>query len=201
MKTKGQIADWWKDKYIDNETFEIVDGSVTEFSVERHEWVIVDLDAPACWACGKRCWIDEGDHTLKEIWNKYSLGLQRCHITSRQFGGTDEEKNQFLMCDSCHFESPDTRKRKTFFQWVLYQRRENSFDKQLLRGLEVAAEIKGYDFSKLVIEYQKRNNDGVLELLKKAYNDSALHGWSFSLLSICCNLIDEMEESISDVKR
>ena len=57
-----------------------------------------------CWCCGK---------TGKSV-----NSFQRCHILGKQFGGSNELSNLFLMCEPCHTESPDLNNPKYFYKFV-----------------------------------------------------------------------------------
>lgn len=53
----------------------------------------------SCWACGD------------------GFDLQRCHIVSRQNGGSDEPDNLAILCRPCHAKSEHFN-RETFFRWL-----------------------------------------------------------------------------------
>ena len=53
-----------------------------------------------CYACGR------------------SGGIEVCHIIPHSLGGEYKEENLFLLCNTCHKESPDVRDPKYFFEWV-----------------------------------------------------------------------------------
>ena len=106
MPTKAQIADYWKDKTLPN-------GYP----------VIVDWYEPSCWACHDyQCPEEEGElieqGAFNTLWNHPTYNLERCHIHPKALGGSNDVSNLFLMCPTCHKDSPDTTNRELFFEWV-----------------------------------------------------------------------------------
>lgn len=127
------IFDYWRDKFITESGEVILDDHgryddaipVVEYPTE-----------PCCWACGRMVEglekyktynkiVADGDKTR----NLYGFArtrkmLNRCHIVPHAMGGADQDPaNLFLMCETCHEESPDTANPKNFLAWV-YKRRK-----------------------------------------------------------------------------
>lgn len=107
MPSKAKIARYWLDKKLPN-----------------GDLVIEDWLEPCCWACG--IWeYDENEEKLIEeenftdTWNYNANYLERCHIIPRALGGRNSEDNLFLMCKTCHEDSPDTTHKELFFDWVM----------------------------------------------------------------------------------
>jgi len=133
------IVQYWKDKGITS------NGKVVSAGTENSELVVEDWGEPMCWGCSKPIISDvekrkQGeltDEDVKDIWSakKISSKLNRCHITAKSLGGSDEAYNLFLMCHECHFLSPDTINREAFFRWV-YKRRRSK-----IMGVENPEEI------------------------------------------------------------
>lgn len=141
------IYEYWKDKGI-TETGEISDtGGIP---------VVENPYIPSCWACGKPVhkksvldW-DKYDKEIEELWTdkKVNSVLQRCHILAKQFGGSDEPENLFLLCEDCHEKSPDTQNRNAFFRWVYRRRGETTHGvdwKRLMGDMESEIRDRGYD--------------------------------------------------------
>ncbi|MGM7637142.1 HNH endonuclease [Bacillus sp. Hm123] len=103
-----------------------------------------DWGEPSCWSC-RKYWEDKYDiknpqASRQEIirnWNR--VPLQRCHIISRQFGGSDEVNNLFLMCTECHDKAPNTRSREAFFQWTSKQNYNRDFYELVMK------EVRSYE--------------------------------------------------------
>lgn len=57
-----------------------------------------------CWACGSP--------------SSKGKSLQRCHIKPKMLGGICDPLNLFLMCNSCHADSPDYMEEKYFHEYV-----------------------------------------------------------------------------------
>lgn len=107
----GQIFDYWKNKYINK------NGEVSDTYEEDSVQVVKDWAEPECWCCGDFCEevynYRDYDRDIKEdvkrVWNYGCVKskLERCHIIPFSLGGTDAPDNLFLMCPTCHKESPD----------------------------------------------------------------------------------------------
>lgn len=128
--THYKIFDYWKDKSI-NHKYKIISQHEYE---DGARYVVMDWGEPECWACGKPFLkIPDYENKLKScgldsIWDdKYiKSNLQRCHIVAKQLGGGDSVENLFLMCEDCHFESPDTKYPQVFFAWVVDKKRNSN---------------------------------------------------------------------------
>ena len=124
----------WQDKRI------TAKGEIVEAPCCSESRRVIDNEfLPSCWACGmpvnpKDClsW-DKYDLSVDEIWksSRINARLQRCHIVAKQFGGSDEPSNLFLMCPNCHEESPDTQNTAAFFRWIYRRKGEYCWGHQL----------------------------------------------------------------------
>lgn len=129
------IMNYWRDKAI------CKDGTIiTEEEAKKKDFVdtipvVKDWGEPMCWACSKPIIGDyekKCEHSFytsedeKLLWSdkKVKSKLNRCHILPAALGGEDSPKNLFLMCESCHFLSPDSRNKEGFFRWVYRQRKK-----------------------------------------------------------------------------
>lgn len=112
MPSNYQIFEYWKDKMLNGE----------------YNSVICDDGEPSCWACGKPIQVETqqllDECNFKEIWNRTSGQLQRCHIIPKALGGSNEVDNLFLMCSDCHEESPNIMSKDIFLSWVTQQRKD-----------------------------------------------------------------------------
>jgi len=134
MPSHYQIFDYWKDRQIGN------------------EWVLMDYGEPSCWGCGKPIHVETKkdliDCNYKAIWNRTHKYLNRCHIIPKALGGSNEPDNLFLMCESCHHESPDTPSSEGFFAWVLLKRAHCIFGedaRQFISNLKGLCHVRNID--------------------------------------------------------
>lgn len=109
-----------------------------------------------CWSCGVEV------SSLNR--------LQKCHIHPHSLGGSNDVSNYFLMCGSCHEQSPDTSIPEIFFRWVS---NKESYLEQLM--LDITSETK--DLLPSI-----NNDNAVGELLVSKYKESKItsHGGSIS---------------------
>lgn len=163
--------------------------------------VVKEPHRPSCFACGRPVYPkdvlswDKYDKSVKDLWTnkKVNSRLQRCHILAKQFGGTDEPENLFLMCEDCHAESPDTTNREAFFRWVYRRRSEWEYGihwKRLLIELEQEVNARGYD---LVDISRKLEPKSGFEIAEIAMGRCGLHGTRIAGSSIAIAVADEME--------
>lgn len=127
-------------------------GMPTKAKIFEHwmEWLdknCFDFGEPSCWSCRKYCGeeydINNSLASLEEIIRNWKeVPLQRCHIVPRQFGGSDEADNLFLMCIECHDKAPNIRSRELFLKWTSKQNYNRDF------GELVMKEIKNFELDK-----------------------------------------------------
>ncbi len=124
--TNFEVFNYWKER-------QLPDGQP----------ILIDSGEPSCWACGKpfetetKQLLEKGD--FKKVWNKTQGKLEKCHIIPRALGGSDEPENIFLLCGSCHIESPDTIYPDIFFKWIEFKR------KRCIFGLDLVALRRQFD--------------------------------------------------------
>lgn len=120
------IFDYQKDKAItkDGNVVQDIDGDREKISVVR-DWTM-----PRYFACCDCMFADKkidfnsekfmDKQNISLMWNypEIKKNLNRCHIKPRAAGGSDEPRNLFLLCETCHIEAPDTGNPKNFFKWV-----------------------------------------------------------------------------------
>ncbi len=128
----SDIFEYWKDKVI------LESGKVVSFKEAlngsiNYKSVIDDWGEPCCWACEKPIIGEyerkrQGEVDLSLIWNDdvVKSKLEKCHIIPRAKGGEDIPSNMFLMCPTCHEQSPDTVNTGNFFRWVYDQRKTHT---------------------------------------------------------------------------
>lgn len=143
----SKIVGYWKDKCV------TADGdvkSLTDASVDDEE-VIIDCGEPECWGCRKQILKVHDLKTYEQtilkdackIWDAAIVreSLQRCHIVPHALNGDDKDpSNYFLLCESCHKESPDTANPKNFLRWF-YRKRKGTW-------------LNGWNMTKLMAEIQ-----------------------------------------------
>ncbi|MGK4040766.1 HNH endonuclease [Heyndrickxia oleronia] len=177
MPSNYQIFDYWKDKEL-----------------EKHFPVILDWGEPCCWACNKpiivetQQLLDKCD--FKEIWNRTSGYLERCHIIAKALGGSYEPENLFLMCPDCHIESPDISDKQVFFNWIKNQRRDCIMGynvRKLKEELYKCCEIHNVDveeFSKFVCNSDQNLIINKINTHGFKYSDSTiLYAWMSEYLN------------------
>lgn len=132
-----KIMEYWRDKFITKDGKVITNEEYKAGKYQNAEVVVCDCGEPSCWACDNPAqewkekkyleWLDVQDY--KSIWNSKTVrhNLQRCHIVPAQLGGEDKPENMFLLCQSCHFLSPDTTNASAFIRWVYRTRKEHCF--------------------------------------------------------------------------
>lgn len=135
------------------------------------------------------------DASFNQKWNNdYTKSrLQRCHIVGRQFGGSDDPSNLFLMCDKCHKESPDTNNPENFFLWVVERRKKGSWIDDKVKELMQVLEIKGIDMETLDA-FIVGNKIDLGKVYKEALKRSGLHQFSISESSVYYNYADVCRE-------
>ena len=146
------IFDYWKDKAI-TKTGEIV--SVGDEYADPPVFVVESDFEPSCWGCGLPVITELEENQTKglckddlpKIWGDKNVSstLNRCHIIPRSLGGEDSPSNLFLMCETCHQESPDTTNPCNFMRWVYNRRKTYSQGYLSVRSVYnlLDAEIKG----------------------------------------------------------
>jgi hypothetical protein len=105
------------------------------------KWFSIDIGEPTCFACdngfGGR--YDTGEiKNVPKAWKK--APLHRCHITAKQFGGSDEVANLLLLCVPCHEAAPDISDPDCMIIWAL--NKENHLAAKW-REMEKALEMFG----------------------------------------------------------
>lgn len=214
-----KIANYWKNYYIDKDgTLYSTDKTPLRNIPNTAKPVINDFGEPMCWGCGKPIISKNEDEYRKngeynKLWNdkKVVSKLNRCHIIPHSLGGKDEPSNLFLMCYSCHFESPDTKNASSFFRWV-YQRKSNwvmgeLHPRLILKLLEDEIKARNIDIEmKDVYEILKSQNINFeVDDLEKWFGEHiSSHASSVVTSSLICGTVDFLfnlilEKSLSDV--
>lgn len=184
--THKKVVDYWKYRAVSE------DGNIyIDYGYEgcdehllkkvKSEPIIIDWGEPTCFACGRAAdssiyskydFEDPEDFwTTKEV----KSALERCHIVADSLGGLQQPSNIFLMCSSCHRESPDTVYPQQFFKWV-YRRRQYKYSGGWVG--EAIRELQsdyGIEYPKFTEEdytkwYEKATSHGgtIVESTKKA---------------------------------
>lgn len=145
MASHYKIFDYWKDKCITrNGDVKIEYGypgcTLTDDEFKNSIPVIEDWGEPRCWCCGRAvCDFDEideeifkkdeslkdkDDKYLKELWSNKRITsiLQRAHIIPNALKGSGNPENLFLICPTCHLESPDVSDPKFFLRYIYDER-------------------------------------------------------------------------------
>lgn len=192
LKTShSAIFEYWKDKAITKNGEIILEESHKGTASVP---VVFDWGEPECWACRR---IVKGvenyktyDELLKsdicKIWSyaKVKSGLNKCHIVPEAAGGEDKPENLFLLCESCHCESPDTENPKNFLKWV-YMRRQKE------------KSVNGFIFSELYKEFmddcKEKGKDP--QTLKPENARPYMHGGTYAQSTISMALADTCDDA------
>ncbi len=188
-----QIVEYWKDKYI-SKNFEIID-----FYEEGAEPVITDLGEPECWACGmfneniyENLNYDkllQGKNVIR-VWSlpevKY---LQKAHILSKMLGGENKPSNYFLLCKTCHQESPDFSDTHYFYAYICHTRKyacriRNKRSNEIQRAVYELANLMNKNI--LTIDKGIKNIESSVEKM-------GLHITSFSLYTMASAIVYGMD--------
>ena len=196
---KFDIYNFWKDKAITN-IFEIKDY----VDCKEEEGVLPVIEFPddiCCWACGLPSWIisDEKISELDDLekdWNN-EKSLQKAHILAKSLGGPEIANNLFLLCPTCHAESPDTRENANFFAWVYYKRKNENYITIMNKELERACKMKNIDIQ-IVLDYFSSNDyNKQMNLRHRIIKNCTLHGSFVSSSSKMMALLSEILKDIS----
>lgn len=183
------IFGYWKNKAITKDGEVILENS--HGGIESVA-VIFDWGEPECWACRRTVKGFENyknyetllHSDISKIWNfaKVKSKLNKCHIIPEAAGGEDKPENLFLLCESCHYESPDTEDPKNFLKWV-YKRRQKE------------KPVNGFILSELYQEFmedcKEKNKDQ--KTLNPNIAKPYMHGGAFSQSTIAITLADTCE--------
>lgn len=197
-----KIFDFWKDKRI-TEGGNIVDEP-DSFKGRR----VVDNEyIPSCWACGRPVrrkdllsW-EKYDLEIEEIWKdkKINSNLQRCHIVAKQFGGSDDPSNLFLMCEDCHAESPDTTNTAAFFRWVYRRKGETCWGlnwKKFISEMTSEIEARGYNLEEFAYEYLNLSSKERDCFSEKFGSKCGAHGATVADSTMAISAVDTIEEIV-----
>lgn len=199
MPNHSVITKFWKDLCI-TPYGEIVNEKNKH---ELDEYVLIDYYEPICWCCGKVINIKEEEERYQQIlsstdpfkvWDMVVVRshLNRCHIIPFSQGGSDDPSNLFLMCESCHRESPDFINPKYFLKYV-YERKKNS-----VFGMRKEELYNLFDYFKnLCNTYNKDLNDLLNIDISAKKHDVGSHGGNVSLYTIVSALCDLLPEKKS----
>lgn len=214
-----KIANYWKNYYIDKDgTLYSTDKTPFEDIPNTAIRVIDDFGEPVCWACGKPIICEKEDvyqqnGEFNKIWNDKDVTrkFNRCHIIPNALGGKDEPSNLFLMCHSCHVESPDTKNASSFFRWV-YQKKSTYANGKVngdmlykLVDEEIKSRNLGVTLADILETFDILNIDFTSEDFKKFTKEHiGMHTSYLSTSSIVCGTADYLlklilERSLSDV--
>lgn len=208
-----KIYEYWKDKSI-TKTGEVV--SVGDEHADSPVFVVESDFEPSCWGCGLPILtrLEENQteglcsDDLPKIWGdkNVSSDLNRCHIVPRSLGGEDVPSNLFLMCETCHLESPDTSNPYNFMRWVYNRRNSYCMGRLSLRSayelLDNELKSRGLDTSleeilKMILE---KDPDFDWRSFKQYVNDHVgQHGFETKRVSLINGYVDWFLHSLVEV--
>lgn len=200
MPSCYQIFRYWENRRITEK------GEVVLIPDDYEGIGVVDNEyVPACWACGRPVkhedylsW-DKYNQKIEDIWKdkKVNSYLNRCHIMAKQFDGSNDPDNLFLLCETCHKLSPDTKNREAFLRWVYRRKQEYFIGYNLKEGLsEFVSEIvnRGYNLEDFAgffwaLPVEKRG-----EIEEKAFRACGLHGGHVAVSSAIISFVNIVEQ-------
>lgn len=207
MCSHYKIVEFWLDKKI-TEQGEIVDIDCNKDG----ELVVWDERLACCFACGKPAkkddvlsW-DSYDMELSDVWNTKRVGskLERAHILARQFGGTDTPDNLFLLCPDCHFQSPDTKNKATFFRWVYRRKQRYTYGIDSVKFKEdLTQEVlsRGYSLEDVAQAFCNLTSDEQSALMHKAACECGIHGGNCAVSTYIGCMVDVIELNFLTIHR
>lgn len=116
-------------------------------------------------------------------------------------GGREIANNLFLLCSTCHAESPDTRENDNFFAWVYYKRKNENYLTIMYRELERACKMKNIDIQIAQDYFSKVDYDKQMNLRRRIIKNCTLHGSFVSLSSKMMALLSEVMKDIEYEER
>lgn len=132
------IFEYWKDKAILSDGTVVTDSpDMAPETLKNSIAVVYDRGEPSCFACDsfglRSAYYKSGKYdsdlqesNYKRIWSESNITrLQKAHIVPHSLCGLNTPNNFFLLCESCHKDSPDTIFEKEFFKWVYKRRHHN----------------------------------------------------------------------------
>lgn len=196
--TKFEIYSFWKDKAITNK-FKIMNYADCMPKDEALP-VLEFSDDICCWACGMPSFIIGNENIskiddLKKEWNN-EKSLQKAHILAKSLGGLGTADNSFLLCPTCHAESPDTRESVDFFAWVYYKRKNENYITIMGRELERACNIKNIDIQIVEDYFSEFNYDKLMSLRRNVIENCTVHGSFVSSSSKMMALLSEVMKDL-----
>lgn len=196
MITRSRIAKYWLNKGINKNTFEVVELK-EDTNFEEVNIVVFDWGEPDCWVCGKSVLNIQREENVSfsKVWD--ASRLERCHVLAKQFGGSDEPANLFLLCRKCHLESPDTRNPQNFYAWVINKRGKGGYIQGIASGLKEAIKMKGIsDIEEFVKKIPEEKTildvQGQAQIAKNVMKNCGFHGAKVVDSTIFMSLIDEL---------
>jgi hypothetical protein len=136
-----------------------------------------------CWAC---------DSDVSQV--------QKCHIVARSLGGSNEPSNLFLMCKSCHLESPDTLYEEIFFDWLWEKRKHLIFGVNLNdiaeKGILLAQKF-GAENVLNALEYVKSNSNEILAVHTGRLKQHRMNDFMKTVEIICEKRISNEQEQLT----
>ncbi len=175
LPSKYKIFEYWKDKAI-ADNFQVVTFDRAQATPAGTLPVVESLAFPECWACGEPWFLGREESTLKRLWNHNTGHLHHAHIIARQFGGTDQPDNLFLLCPSCHIASPDTRYPEDFFCWVLYNRKHFTYMDRYRKLLNTTAEMVGISAERIAAAMSMLPLNEICSLRQRSIGEMGMHG-------------------------
>lgn len=170
---------YWRNKFITK------DGLVISRYRSGSIPAVEDWAEPMCWACGAPipasetsfraalhvCRMENGEVDLAKLYadKRITSKYDRAHILPESLGGKPEVSNLFLLCRSCHWESPDTTNRSYFFRWVFNKRKNSVIDGKRDILPEVINELKArkYTEEEINLMLEKIPEDGGYEAIRQ----------------------------------
>lgn len=210
MPSNYEIVNYWRRRNI-------TDDYTIEDCPDFCSNIICDPDIPKCFACGQlilpndyldsleeSVWtaarhknkteVEKQEFYIKRIWEDKHVKhrLQKCHIYPSALGGSNNPDNLFLMCKTCHNDSPDTKYPKQFFRFVRNRHLEGNI---YVRAYKEARAICGNKLDEFMNTF-----DTINDMWDLMFDDINTHGFNYSQSSISSWLIEKCEEMSNDIR-
>jgi hypothetical protein len=176
LPTKYKIYKYWSEwlsenKLIDEASFccfachdRLIKVHVSSEITERYEGLLSEQD-------------------VKDSWNNLK-GVQKHHIHAKQFGGSDNVSNLFLLCRECHRKAPiisQFEKDKTLFlKWVKHQSHMDRMKYKIKKAMEWLTDSEGEKQALMAFTDKLAKEGRLRELFKHA----GFHGAHININSL-----------------
>lgn len=98
----------------------------------------------------------------------FPIFLERSHILSKTYGGSDEPENIHLLCKFCHLESEFLDNKNDYFKWLFSKSKDNSLSWNFILNISKLESFIGLSHLEII----SKIDDIKRERVKKKLNES-----------------------------